>query len=404
MNFWDSLFTSNLFWMTHYIHFIICIPINTILNKWSVSALLSVYIIVQRMLRFRIRDRHEKMYNLIQNSNLKLKSPHMSLDDAGKILQSMLEWEMPLLSRLSLELGQFRTFGIPSIGNLLASTDQYTSFCSKRYDDTDLILREMIENGGPHTPRGLASVLRLNEIHAQYPTISNDDFLYTLSVFVVQPARFMESYEWRPLITAEQEALYLWFADLGKRMHIKNIPDSFKAMCEWHDNYEAKSMRYAKGNQRVANATLDLLCSAVERAPLFSYIFQLLRYVGAGSLVDVFTYFPRKVVRHGAISMMDARLREACGCENPNWILSLFVKWCFTLRRFLLNWGLPRLWSARRTAFYDTNITESGNGLCTACPLGVFVPRWHAFDDIYKDGYEIKKLGATRMKKDGHTD
>ena len=63
------------------------------------------------------------------------------------VLANLLSYDLPYVTRLSLELGQFRTFGIPTISRLLHATREYEDSCGRRYDDTDLILREILENG-----------------------------------------------------------------------------------------------------------------------------------------------------------------------------------------------------------------------------------------------------------------
>ena len=42
------------------------------------------------------------------------------------------------------------------------------------------------------------AIARLNEIHGKY-NILNDDFLYTLSLFVVEPIKWVNKHEWRQL-------------------------------------------------------------------------------------------------------------------------------------------------------------------------------------------------------------
>ena len=47
----------------------------------------------------------------------------------------------------SLELALYRTYAIPSISALLAQTGEFTHRPRKRYDDTELLLSEVMENG-----------------------------------------------------------------------------------------------------------------------------------------------------------------------------------------------------------------------------------------------------------------
>lgn len=66
--------------------------------------------------------------------------------------------EFPMMTIKALEFALFKTYGIPSISKLLSQTGEFSKRCPKRldtnfiaecsrYDDTDLLLREMGENG-----------------------------------------------------------------------------------------------------------------------------------------------------------------------------------------------------------------------------------------------------------------
>jgi hypothetical protein len=65
----------------------------------------------------------------------------------------------------------------------------------KRYDDTDLIVSEIIENGFD-SPRGGRAIARMNALHGRF-RIANEDFLYVLSTFVFEPIRWNERFGWR---------------------------------------------------------------------------------------------------------------------------------------------------------------------------------------------------------------
>jgi hypothetical protein len=236
----------------------------------------------------------------------------MTLKSYSTIVSDLLCIDFPFISRVSMEFGQFRTFGIPSIGKLLAATGQYENDCQKRYDDTDLILREFIENG-PDTPRARAAILRLNEIHGHYK-ISNDDFLYTLLVFVVSAVRFFNKWGYRSLLRIEIESLHLLFVRMGNMMNITDIPQTFEAMEEWFDKYEESKMAYSQPNNTVAEATLDLLCTVIDMP------------FGLGNSLL------RGVLRQGAISLMDGRLRTACGLRHPGVVIGAATHAVMTLR------------------------------------------------------------------------
>jgi hypothetical protein len=50
--------------------------------------------------------------------------------------------------------------------------------------------------------RHARALARVNYLHSHYD-ISNDDMLYTLSVFITAPQRWIAKWEWRPLTELE---------------------------------------------------------------------------------------------------------------------------------------------------------------------------------------------------------
>ena len=95
----------------------------------------------------------------------------------------------------ALEFALFRTYAVPSISGLLFKTGEFVRRPRKRYDDTELILSEILENGFD-SKRGQSALRRLNEMHGRFP-ISNADYLYVLSTFVFEPIRWLERFGWR---------------------------------------------------------------------------------------------------------------------------------------------------------------------------------------------------------------
>lgn len=70
---------------------------------------------------------------------------------------------------------------------------------TKRYADTTVLLSEIYTNV-PFGQRSASSFARLNFLHGHYikaGKISNDDMLYTLSLFMNQPKEWIGKYEWR---------------------------------------------------------------------------------------------------------------------------------------------------------------------------------------------------------------
>jgi dephospho-CoA kinase len=157
----------------------------------------------------------------------------------------------------ALELALLKTFCVPSIAGLLHRTGEFERRPRKRYDDTGLMVAELLRHG-PDSTQGTAVIARMNRIHGHY-AISNDDFLYVLSTFVAEPILWLERYGWRPLRAEEQRALFRFWQRVGERMNIEAIPTTLEELLAFHHRYEAERFATAPANGRVAEATLSML-------------------------------------------------------------------------------------------------------------------------------------------------
>lgn len=72
----------------------------------------------------------------------------------------------------------------------------------------------------------------MNHLHDQY-NISNDDFLYTLSVFILEPPKFCTRFEWRSMSPVEEMALFAFWSEIGRRMGIEGIPAELQDLINW---------------------------------------------------------------------------------------------------------------------------------------------------------------------------
>jgi dephospho-CoA kinase len=159
----------------------------------------------------------------------------------------------------ALELALLKTFCLPSISALLSSTGEFEQRPRKRYDDTGLMVAELLRLG-PDSPGGRAVIQRLNRIHGSY-AIRQADYAYVLSGFVAEPIRWMARYGWRPLQAEEQQALFRFWDHVGGLMGINERPHSLQALMALNERVEAELFRSAASNQRVAEATLAMLLS-----------------------------------------------------------------------------------------------------------------------------------------------
>jgi len=111
-------------------------------------------------------------------------------------------------------------------------------------------------------PRAMVALSRMNWLHSKY-NISNSDFLYTLTLFIIEPPRWAGLYGWRELSPLEHCSFYVYWAEIGRRMGIRDIPSSLEETISWSHIYEKQYMLPASTNRDVANLTMDELLHIV---------------------------------------------------------------------------------------------------------------------------------------------
>lgn len=192
---------------------------------------------------------------LRKNDELNTLAEFSAEEHHHKIVKYLANHDAPLDYLISGELAQLQTFGIPSISQLLHRTKQYKNNGLKRLDDTRAILTECMTDSVT-SPRGEHMVSHLNWIHSHYE-ISNDDYLYTLALFIIEPARWMETFGYRPLTEHEKQAGYFAFRSLGEAMKIKDIPASRDEFVIWYQNYRSQHLVYHSDNKKVTDGLID---------------------------------------------------------------------------------------------------------------------------------------------------
>lgn len=228
--------------------------------------------------------------------------------DAWEIIRLSVFYEFPWDFNRSLELALYKTFAVPSISAILAKTQEFELHPQKRYDDTDLMLSTIIEEGIDSKVAGEV-IDRLNWIHGNY-RISNEDYLYVLSTFIFDSAAWINRYGYRRLTTNEELAGFFVWKQIGERMHIRDIPDNIIAFKKYHDEYEKAHFVFAETNVKVARSTEDLMLGWW--LPAFSHEVArpLLHAVMEPHLLKAFGYRePGTLLRSVATSVLRTRSR-----------------------------------------------------------------------------------------------
>lgn len=218
--------------------------------------------------------------------------------DHVQIIHYLAGWEFPWDYVRALEMALYRTFCVPTTSAVLVGSGEFEQRPQRRYDDTSLLMAEIME-WGYDSDRGREALARVNRFHGHYK-IANEDFLYVLSTFHLEPIRWINRFGWRRLTHAEEVASYHFWREVGLRMNIRDIPPSHEAFEAWSREHERKKFRYAEANRRIATATRELFVSWAPR-PLHG------------------------VVRVAIHAMLDDAMRESFGFPKPPRAMELAV-------------------------------------------------------------------------------
>ena len=267
------------------------------------------------------------------------------LQDHCQIYHLMTGYEFPWDMTRSLEVALMRTYCVPNISKLLDKTGEFNKRPQKRYDDTSIIVVE-ISKWGYESDRGQQAIQRMNAIHSRFK-IDNVDFLYVLSTFIYEPIRWNARFGWRLMCEEEKLAAFYFWQEVGLRMHIQNIPETYEKFERYNLDYEREHFRYSDTNRRVGESTRDLFLS----------------------------WYPswmRSPLKPVTYALLDNTMLDAFGFEHPPQWLRLSVANSLKLRGKVLRFFPPR----NQPNFFIDSPTRS-----------------------YPTGYEIANLGPSENGK-----
>ena len=203
----------------------------------------------------------------------------MTDTDAQQIQQIAAEIEFPFTFQKALQFALFRSYGIPTVSKLLVATSQFSepSTACKRYVDTEILISEFM-GYRPTEERTREAIARMNYIHSGYRKsgkLLDDDMLYTLSLFVSEPIRWIDRYEWRKLEDIELCALGTFWKSVGDAMEIsweklksgtggkkgtwKDGLQWVEEVMEWSEQYERECMVPNVNSMKTADETTNIL-------------------------------------------------------------------------------------------------------------------------------------------------
>ncbi|KAM5458159.1 hypothetical protein MaudCBS49596_000071 [Microsporum audouinii] len=292
----------------------------------------AAYLAMVQYLRFQRIRSLEKQYGYHTRESLK----KMTNDEAWSIHQAMMTLEFPFFTLKGLQFALFKigrvdfvewqTYGIPTVSKLLVQTSELSNpeTSPKRYADTSVLINEFVANP-PTSDRALEALARMNFLHSNYRKagkILDDDMLYTLSLFALEPSRWVDRYDWRKVSELERCAAGTFWKSVGDAMDIEydKLPSAatgfrdgihwLEEIDAWSREYERKYMVPDEYNHQTANETVALL---LYNAPEFLHPF----------------------MRKGVAFLMEDRLRVAMMYDRPEWMYRFIFSNILALRQFV---------------------------------------------------------------------
>ncbi len=255
---------------------------------------------------------YTKIWGLFRNPAVRRELRKLNPErDYQRMVQLLTGYEFPFDMVRALELALFHTYASPSVSGLLARTGQFERYGQQRYDDTSLLISQFMQDG-LDSETGQRAIAHMNRIHGFY-RIPNNDFVFVLSTFVFYPINWINRYGWRKLIPAEEQALFLFFREVGQHMHLKEVPATSEALRAFTENYEAQHFHFTESNQRIADATVRIV-------------------------EGWFPAFLSPVVKPVFAALINDSLRQAFGYKRPvRWFIAL-VEGALWLRKWPLRW------------------------------------------------------------------
>jgi len=266
--------------------------------------------------------------------------------------------EGPFLAKAAAEIALIRTFGVPSISKLLHQTGHFRNHLSKRFEDTDLLIRELSEHP-LQSERSKTAIARLNFIHGNYPSITNEEYLFVLSTFLFVAVDWAKKWGWREITEVEKQGAFYFWRKIGKRMGIKDIPRTFISFEDWKNKYETEHFIYSETNSKVTMETLKLV-------------------------TEKFPKFCEPAIVHVVSSLLDQKLRTALGFDPVSPALVSFVSGVLKLRALFIRYCCP----PRLAHFAAIRTSREKNS------EGKYKTLWKSFGiENYPSGYHIEEIG-----------
>ncbi|CAL1715323.1 unnamed protein product [Somion occarium] len=350
----------------------------------------------------------------------------MTPAQAQKVIHLSLFYETPTTMHLGTQVALFKVWGIPTIAKILLKAGELSSqeSLSKRLADTGILVATWITNPivGPGSgaesydagsyenvdPRGAIAVARVNWLHRKYP-INQDDYRYNLALFVLEPIDCTARFGWRSHSIIEQQAFYVFWMEIGRRMGIDIPWASLDEMREWATAYEEERMVPNEHSVEIGQIGVEHFSSRLPKVLRPAGLNLVATLLGPNTrramrLPDPPSWFSH--VLFALFRLQNVFVRYAClPRRSPALWVSSYEPSAEDLARLVAAGELPRIpavfkrsspWYYPELKGFQKNIQDVLVFLKLRKPESVPSKRWKS------EGYRVEELGPLRFEHQGH--
>ncbi|RMZ66116.1 67 kDa myosin-cross-reactive antigen family [Pyrenophora seminiperda CCB06] len=273
-----------------------------------------LYLFLAKTLRYRRISQLQAQYGstAAEFANLDYKG-------AQTIIGQMGLYEFPWIFLAGKDFAFLRAFAIPGISKVSVAAKEMVSRVGKRYADTTVLVGEFLVND-IDSERACIAINRMNWIHSRYRgQIKMDQMVYTLCLLTCEALQWIDRYDWRQTTALEKHASWVFWNEVGKRMGLTDVPESFEACAEFIETFEKQHMEPSQDNAVIAKGVFALYASTVPS-------------------------FLAPVVRAVLVAFMDTRLSGAFKLAPPSTnLFRSFLCFLLALRKYCVrHLMLPR--------------------------------------------------------------
>ncbi|WP_433212800.1 oxygenase MpaB family protein [Dactylosporangium sp. CS-047395] len=212
-------------------------------------------------------------------------------------------WDVRMAGRLMI----WHLYAWPSTATVVGSTSSLFT----RSEITSLTFGDLVEHG-LDSPRGREILRFVNRSHRGTPVTAEHN-RFALVALPVTLIRWLDRFGHRALTADEHTALFTFYAELGRRMGVRDFPADPFAYLAAHESKFA----FSEAGRLCSERTLTM---ARDRVPRWS----------------------RAIVSPVIATLLMPSVREAVGLPAPAWLSRALVAAVLQVRRQVVGWLPPR--------------------------------------------------------------